>query len=376
MGRGRRQRRDRWLAACLTSIALALLFAAAPAGANEDAEEEVRIQRLPPECLPDTRLAGGDAVEVVVWCGVRPGKVRFEVEAAPGVRFAAVPSRARASGEGAGKDFRCHRSPKGAVCAGSSGGPLTVRELLRVPGGNACERIRVATHFVISGGAPLGCPASHPDRLKPDLGYYRRFRLESGLDADLLDNRKAIDRRIARAIANWRRGEPVARVTESQLGAPLLPLEERRFEFREELLGRTVDALERWVPDHAADTYAGYSIDVRHGAIVFRVGFTGDQEAQLEAFKREEKLFAPKSIGTFLFQPRYSERELGEFQNAILDPADPPTDPLWNSLGINTDANKVEVGTEHVAEMKRQLLRQFGTLDPFIVVFEHPAQLA
>jgi hypothetical protein len=200
----------------------------------------------------------------------------------------------------------------------------------------------------------------------------RRFRGELGLDEDLEGNRAAIDHRIHGLIAAWRRGEPVARVAAVQYGQPLRAADERRLEFRDELLERTVDALERWVPRHAADTYAGYDIDDRHDAILY-VGFTDDQDLQLAAFKSQVKLFAPDHVRPFPVQPLYAESALIQLEEEVLEPIDSPLVRLINSLGIVTLPNKIEVGTEHVAKVKRLLAERFGPDAPFLVVFARPA---
>lgn len=206
------------------------------------------------------------------------------------------------------------------------------------------------------------------------MGYMRSFRREMGFDEDLKGDKAAIERRIHGLVRAWRRGEPVARVFASWLGQPLRPADQRRLEFREELLNLTASALERWVPRHAADTYAGYEIDDEHGAI-FYVGFTGDQDAQLAAFKRQVKLFAPEHIQPFPVQPLYSERALYKLEEEVFQPFDSPLARLVNSLKVVTLQNKVEVGTEHVAKVKRLLTERFGPDAPFLVVFMRPGVL-
>jgi hypothetical protein len=206
------------------------------------------------------------------------------------------------------------------------------------------------------------------------MGYMRSFRRTYGFDEDLEGDQTAIDRRIHGLVRAWRRGEPVPRVSAAQYGQPFRPVDQRRLEFRDELLERTASALERWVPRHAANTYAGYEIDDEHGAI-FYVGFTGDQDAQLATFKRQMKLFAPEHIYPFPVQPLYSERALYKLEEEVFQPFDSPLARLINSLKVVTLLNKVEVGTEHVAKVKRLLSERFGPDAPFLVVFARPGRL-
>src|SRR6185295_14075178 len=213
-------------------------------------------------------------------------------------------------------------------------GPVVVRGRIAVPAGSRCAvPIRMRTALVIYQRVPMGCPGAYRKRANFDMGYLRSFRREMGFDEDLKGNKAAIDRRIHGLVRAWRRGEPVARVFASWLGQPLRAADQRRLEFRDELLERTASALERWVPRHAADTYAGYEIDDEHGAI-FYVGFTGDQDAQLATFKRQMKLFAPEHIRPFPVQPLYSERALYELEEEVFQPFDSPLARLVNSLKV------------------------------------------
>lgn len=363
-----------WVGALVLLASAALLCT--PAAAAPPALPNV--DHLPPECLPDTRLAGASEIEVVVWCSGRPGKLRFEIEPEAGVRLDSVPSRVSASGGGSRGTFRCHRTSKGARCDGLVGGPVTILGKFGVAPADRCEPFRVKTHFFISGGKPLGCPGTKEPQLDIDWGYFRGFRADLGLDYDLRGDRRAIDRRIRRAIANWWRGEPVARVTAANMGLPFLPLEMHRLEIRSELLTQTTDALNRWVPGHAADTYAGYTIDIS-GPVVIRIGFTGDQAAQLALFKQQNELFAPRRVQGFLVPPQYSEKQLGEYEERlleVLEAGDSPLAHLVNSVGSGPVPAKVEVGTQYVAKVKRLLLAMFGTLDPFAVRFQRPAVFA
>lgn len=260
-------------------------------------------------------------------------------------------------------------------CAGLARGPLVLRGRVRVPRGSRCLPLHLHMAESTYVNAPTGCPHVPVARNLYRSRYFHEFRREFGLDADLHGDKEAINRRIRGTVVAWHRGEPVARVTEQELGLPLRPVDMRRLEFENKLLTRTVDALESWVPRHASDTYAGYTVEVENGPVIFRVGFTGDQVAQLEAFKREVKLFAPGRILPFLVPPRYSERELEGYNEEVFELAKSRGWYLLNSVRLNIEDNKVEVGTQHVAKLKRLLLEKVGTLDPYVIVFEKTVNL-
>jgi len=323
------------------------------------------------------------AIRFVVWCSVQTGEARFSLRRAdegrsqPGAPILSFSARPETTGHGAGRSFRCERRIESVRCSGRKSGPVVIRGRIVVPAGSRCGvpiQMRAAEAGYQS--VPRGCPGTHRERANFGMGYMRSFRRDLGFDEDLKGDQAAIDRRIHSLVRSWRRGEPVPRVSAIQYGQPFRPVDQRRLEFRDELLERTANALERWVPRHAADTYAGYELDDEHGAI-FYVGFTGDQEAQLATFKRQVKLFAPEHIQPFPVQPLYSERALYKLEEEVLEPPfDSPLERLINSIGILTLPNKIEVGTEHVAKVKRLLAERFGPGAPFLVVFSRPAELS
>jgi hypothetical protein len=252
-----------------------------------------------------------------------------------------------------------------------------IRGAIVVPAGSRCSApLQIQAGTAYFQGIPRGCFGTHPEQAHFDLSYMRSFRKEFCLDEDLKGNQAAVNRRIRGLIRAWKRGEPVARVSAAEIGQPLRPADQRRLEFREELLDRTVNALERWVPKHAEDTYAGYAIDDEHGVILY-VGFTGNQKAQLAAFERQMKPPHPRHIKPFPVPPLYSERALLQLEEEVFELVEDPNSPLGNlinSLSVLALPNKVAVGTEHVAEVKRLLAERFSPDAPFLVVYSEPAE--
>lgn len=370
---------------CLTGVAIAGLLASAAAASPLPVASPsvVKSGDLARDCVGEAALDGrrSGAIRFIAWCSVQTDEARFSLRRAgegrpqPGAPILSFSPRPETTGPGAGRRFRCQRQAESLHCAGSKSGPVVVRGTIVVPVGSRCAvPIRMNAAQADFQGLPIGCPGTHRERAHFSIADMRRFRRELGLDEDLKGNRAAIDRRIHGLIRAWQRGEPVARVSAVQYGQPFSAADQRRLEFRDELLDRTVDALERWVPRHAADTYAGYDIDNEHGVILY-VGFTGDQNAQLAAFKSQVKLFAPSHIQPFPVRPLYSERALSRLEEEVLEPVDSPLARLVVSLGILALPNKVEVETEHVAEVKRLLAERFGLDAPFLVVFGRPGVL-
>lgn len=377
------------LSALLVSPATAAAAAPPVASASRTAAPIVRSAsssivksgNLARDCVGRAELSGSRAIRFVVWCSAQSGRFSFEMQRSKGGRQSPIAPilsfthHPKVGGAGAQGAANCRLTLRKLHCRGHKTAQVTVRGRLVVPAGSRCAvPVRIETAGVISGGPPMGCPGRGAERADFKRSYMRSFRAQVGLLANLHGDRDAIRRRISRAVRNWRRGEPVARVTASEIGMPLLPFEQRKLEFRDRFLERNVDTLERWLAGRPTDTFAGYELIDRWQPILY-VGFTGDQEAQLAAFKRAEKLVAPDRVRPFPVQPLYTERQLWDLGEEITEAGDSALSRLVNSVGVATLANKVEVGTEHIDELKRLLAERFGSDAPFLVVFEQPGML-
>jgi hypothetical protein len=315
------------------------------------------------------------AFRFIVWCGVQSGKVRFSVRQAEPGRLLSYPRRVYPEAYGAAGSFRCRMTVETVKCAGRVDGPVVLRGFVEVPRGARCRRVLVATAGIRWGGRPTGCPGTHAERPPHDWSYMRGFRQDFGLDLDLDGDRAAIDARIRDLVGAWVRGNPVARVTAAELGLPLSAADQAELEWRDVYRERDRVALEGWVRRHAPETFAGWDFDHEAGGI-FYIGFVGDQEARIAEFESEVKVLAPDRIKPFPVPPKYSERQLEAFEGELLKLLNrSPLARLVNSIGTNSLANRVEVGTEQVAKVRRLLTERFGPENPALVVFEEPGVL-
>lgn len=90
--------------------------------------------------------------------------------------------------------------------------------------------------------------------------------------------------------------------------------------------------------------------------------------------KLRQRLVAPDRFQPFPVTPTHTEAELEEIWNNF----PPQKSSLWklvNQTGIDYLANKIEVGTEHVARVRRLIAARYGPDAPFVVVFAEPAVL-
>lgn len=363
------------LAALAVAAAIPAFAGAAPASSPAPPPYAEQRNGWADDCDAEAILDGRreDSIRFVVWCSTERGRFRFDLQRRDGGRerpvlpILAFSARPEASGPGALRAASCRRGAEWIRCQGRKSAQVTVRGRIVVPAGTRCAvNVRIETAYLTFIGRPIGCPGARRPSGDFRRGYMRGFRAQLGLLDGL--GPAQIERRLDTSERNWRRGEPVARVTYQEIGMPLLPFEQVRLEFRDALLDN-MDAIEAWIREQPTDTFAGYDlIDGLHP--VLYLGFTGDQAAQLATLKRELDLFAPDNIEPFPIQPLYTEAQLWELGEKIFGARHSKLARLVNSVTVLSFANKVQLGTEHVAEVKRLLAERFGPDGPFLVVFE------
>lgn len=360
-------------AAGLMLCAAVLLTAGAEAASADPADANGRTR----DCTTEAKLSGEEpsVVRYVVWCGVQSGRVTLRIRRPDGPAPLGFSRTARAEGTGAAGPLRCRPQPAGRVfCVGRKRGPVRFRGSVNVAAGTRCAAPLSLNVWRWTGDSldfPTGCPRSYEEPVR-HLGQIIEDRAYYGLDRDLGQDRSAILRRAKRLLRAWHRGNPVARWTseEEAFGIPLRAAEQVELEYRDTYRERFQNLVEGgdWVERNAASTYAGYEIDEAAGGIIY-VGFTAEPEATLEKLK--QRLIAPERFQPFPVPPTYTEAELEE----IWFDFPPRKSPLWglvNQTGIDYLANKIEVGTEHVARVRRLIAARYGPDAPFEVVFARP----
>ncbi len=332
------------------------------------------------DCTTDAMLSRGapSVVRYVMWCGVQAGQVSLTIRRPQGPEVLDFGRVAKATGPGAAGPLRCRQSSRGRVsCRGRTTGPVTYRGTVTVAPGTRCGS-KISLH--VSGswaggmlGFPSGCARSYEEPVRR-LRQIIRNRADDGLDLDLAGNRGAIVRAKS-LLAAWKRGDPVARWTslEEAFGMPLRAFEQAELEYRDVYRERFQDLVESgtWVEKNAPDTYAGYALDYAAGGIIY-VGFTADQNAHLA--KLRKRLIAPERFQPFPVPPTYTEAALSRAVDQFVE--NEANWDLANMVTINYLANKVEVGTQHVARMRRQIAARYGPDAPFLVVFAQPIKVS
>jgi hypothetical protein len=143
-------------------------------------------------------------------------------------------------------------------------------------------------------------------------------------------------------------------------------------DFRQKVLARWNQQFEPWLTSNpeAAAAYAGYFVNPEKGGWIY-IGFTADQEAIMAGMKSQLQLFGAGLIRPFPYQPLHTEAELYALLDDIVK--DEETGKLCNSLGVDTEHNKVEVGTTQVAKVRALIAERFGPEAPVEVKFGEPA---
>jgi hypothetical protein len=330
------------------------------------------------DCTTEAKLSneGPTTIRYIVWCGAQRGRVTLRIGRPHRPGLTGFSPTAAATGPGAAGPLSCRPHRKGRVfCSGRARGPVTFRGTVEVAPGTRCTAKVKLNVWKWTGDwmdFPAGCPRAFKQRQR-HLNQVIHERAQYGLDRDLAGDRGAIVSRAKGLLRAWRRGNPVARWTseEETFQMPLTAAEQVELENREASLDRFQDLIEKgsWLEKNAPDSFAGYEIDDADGGVIY-VGFTKEPEATLDKLKR--LLIAPDRFEPFPIPPKYTEAELMK----LLDAGSIWTGTrrnLFNSGMIDTLANKVRIGTEHVARVRRLLADKYGPEAPFEVVFEKPA---
>jgi hypothetical protein len=265
-------------------------------------------------------------------------------------------------------------------CKARQTGRIALRGWLDVGAGNRCtadlvvERLHSEPSDAASGRIfdrkPLGC--GHFGGAPLSLARVIQFRNEHGLDLDLNGDHNAIAQRARDRLIAWSIGDPIAKRSAKQWVVPLDWSEYVELNYRIEYNRHDEAAIQAWVDAHAIDSFAGYYIDEAKGGAVY-VGFTGDQERQLELLKQGAGLLAPDRVVGFPDPSSYSLRELQALAGEIGDLWDRTAyRRLFHRVGIAVKDNVVEVGTLHVLKATAALAERFGQDAPIRVVYRRP----
>lgn len=132
------------------------------------------------------------------------------------------------------------------------------------------------------------------------------------------------------------------------------------------------NVIEKWSLKYFPASYAGMYFKANATRLV--VGFTESQAARVRAVKRLPGLIAPKRVSAFLYVPEHSLSELEDLLERILNEVmkDDAHYRLIVSVGVDVEANRVDVGTKRVKKTKEILGELYGIEAPIHVHYEAP----
>ena len=235
--------------------------------------------------------------------------------------------------------------------------------------------VPVLVALIVGDGLTSAPPASAHERGQcPGLARIEQYRREEGLDLDLAGHPRQIAARSRALLKACRDGEHWARSSASVWGVPLRKVDFKLMAFRQKVLRLWNQQFEPWLTRHpeAAAAYAGYFANPEKGGWIY-IGFTADQEALVAEMKSQLHLFGAGVIRPFPYQPLHTETELNALLANISE--DEKTGKLWNSLGVDTEHNKVAVSTTQVPKLRALIAERFGREAPVEVEFGEPAEL-
>jgi hypothetical protein len=235
--------------------------------------------------------------------------------------------------------------------------------------------VPVLVALVVVGDGLTSAPSAsaHARSPCPSLARIEQYRREEGLDLDLAGHPRQIAARGRALLKACRDGEHWARSSASVRGVPLRKADFKLMDFRQKVLARWNHQFDPWLTRHpeAAAAYAGYFANPEKGGWIY-IGFTDGQEALVAEMKSQLDLFGAGLIRQFPYQPLHTEAELYALVEDISE--DEKTGKLWNSLGVDTERNKVQVSTTQVAKLRALIAERFGPEAPVEVEFGEPAE--
>lgn len=212
--------------------------------------------------------------------------------------------------------------------------------------------------------------------IPPKFRDIAKFREEYGLDiVDPVANEIELNERIFNLIKAWYEPETpvgqVARATMERWGVPLRPRDVAELEYREWLYHVNAERIDEWIEETSPASYAGYYMDHPAGGIM-RVGFTDNQDEQLENLKTSLSLVAGERLQVYPTTPTASYISVQESSQSLSDAIESNGTLGKLVVSVSTDEAgiAVHVGTPDVAQVESILDQTLGPDAPITVEYD------
>ncbi len=196
---------------------------------------------------------------------------------------------------------------------------------------------------------------------RPSFNKIKLFREEFGLDRNHNLTEEQRNLLILELLYEWERQDPVAVMSTEKWGVPMRTPEVEEMEYRENYIGQAAEVIPQWAEEHASSTYGGYYIDNRAGGIVY-VGFTANQQIQVEALKQGIGLIAPGQIREYPTAPTTAVATVEATEESVAEyiSADSTIMSATTEIGTEPGSAKVRVGTNNPGMVSEYLSNHFG----------------
>jgi len=213
--------------------------------------------------------------------------------------------------------------------------------------------------------------------VEPTFENVKKFREEFGLDYESGRTESEITKLIFELLEEWKLEKPIARWSEEEWGVPLRESEIKELEYRDQYIAQAAEAIPVWAESHAASTYAGYYVDELSGGQIY-VGFTTNQQSNVEALRQEAGLTAPDRVSAFPNPPTTSQAALLTTEAAVEEVllANEAAFEDTTEIGINPENNVVRIGATDPTNVSASLKGSLGPSVPIEAYYDELAMLS
>ena len=212
--------------------------------------------------------------------------------------------------------------------------------------------------FVTMPQQPPPNPEAPP---KPSFESIAKFREEFGLDREHNYSESEYTHLLLELLYEWELGEPAAVASVEKWGVPLRTPEIQELEYRERYIEQFAESISEWAEEHAPTTYGGYYVDNRAGGIIY-LGFTSNQQSQVEAFKSVPGLIAPGQIREYPAPPTVALATVETTEESIANylEANSTMNNATTEIGTEPGSSLIRVGSTNPSLVQEYLTAHFG----------------
>jgi YD repeat-containing protein len=197
---------------------------------------------------------------------------------------------------------------------------------------------------------------------RPSFEQIKQFREEFGLDREHNYTEEQMTALILELLYEWELQKPTAMLAIEKWGVPLRSPEVAELEYREQYIEQFAELIPEWAQEHAPTTYGGYYVDNRAGGIIY-VGFTANQQSQVEALKQSAGLIAPGQVREYPTPPATSIATVEATEESVAEyiAANQKISQETTRLGAEPGSATIRVGASNPSEVRTYLEAHFGS---------------